>query len=70
LEVEYLLDWLKYERAGMNRFPAFLGPLEEGGRGIYNAICEGRYSFGRGDLPFMDVAEANADDIPFHSLLK
>jgi hypothetical protein len=33
-------------------------------------MCEGRYSFGREGLPFMDVAAAHADETPFHTLLK
>jgi len=33
-------------------------------------MCEGRYHFGREDLPFMDVARDHGQDIPFHTLLK
>jgi hypothetical protein len=31
---------------------------------------EGRYSFGREDLPFMEVLIHHGDQIPFHTLLK
>jgi hypothetical protein len=39
-------------------------------RGVYDAMREGRYSFGREDLPFMDIAAAHASEMPFHTLLK
>ncbi len=70
-EVQDLRDCLLYEaEESMVSFPAFLEPLEEGIDGIYKAMCEGHYSFGREDLPFMDVALAHEDQIPFHTLLK
>ena len=31
---------------------------------------DGTYSFGREDLPFIDLAERFSDEIPFHTLLK
>jgi len=55
-EVGDLRDCMMYELEDMTRFPAFLEPLEAGIRGIYDAMREGRYSFGREDLPFMDIA--------------
>jgi hypothetical protein len=69
-EVEDLRECMMYELEDMNRFPAFLEPLEAGIRAVYDAMCEGRYAFGREDLPFMDLAAAHADEIPFHTLLK
>lgn len=69
-EVGDLRDCMMYELEGMIRFPVFLEPLEAGIRGVYDAMREGRYSFGREDLPFMDIAAAHAGEIPFHALLK
>jgi len=70
-EVQDLRECLLYEMdEAMVSFPAFLEPLEEGVNDVYTAMCEGRYSFGREDLPFMETALANEDRIPFHSLLK
>lgn len=69
-EVQDLRDCLLYDMEEMTRFPAFLEPLEEGINGVYDAMCNGSYSFGREDLPFMDVAANHEDEIPFHTLLK
>ena len=52
------------------RVPAFLDPLDQGINAVYRAMQEGTYSFGREDLPFMDLAESYADSIPFVTLLK
>ena len=69
-EIGDLKECLLYETEEMRSFPAYLESLEAGIREVYDAMCEGRYSFGREDLPFMDVALKHADDIPFHTLLK
>ncbi len=72
-EVQDLRDCLLYdmeEIGEMGRFPAFLEPLEQGIEAVYDAMCKGEYAFGREDLPFMEVAEMNADQIPFMILLK
>jgi len=69
-EVDDLRNCLEFELEDLNRFPAFLDPLDQGIKGVYQAMREGTYSFGRGDLPFMDLAEKYADDIPFLTLLK
>ena len=72
-EVQDLRDCLLYdmeEIGEMGRFPAFLEPLEQGIEAVYDAMCRGEYAFGREDLPFMEVAEMNADQIPFMILLK
>jgi hypothetical protein len=50
--------------------PAFLDSLQEGIGALYDAMKEGRYAFGREDLPFMDLAGKYAEEIPFHTLLK
>lgn len=52
------------------RFPVFLELLENGIGEVYQAMCEGKYSFGREDLPFMEAAERHSDQIPFMVLLK
>jgi hypothetical protein len=69
-EVGDLRDCLEYEREDMAKIPAFLDPLEEGIKDVYESMKDGIYSFGRDDLPFMDLAARYADEIPFHTLLK
>jgi len=69
-EVGDLRDCLEYELEDLNRFPAFLDPLEEGIKGIYRSMQDGSYVFGREDLPFMELAERLSEEIPFHTLLK
>ncbi len=69
-EVGDLRECLEYELEDLNRFPAFLDPLQEGIEGIYRFMQDGIYRFGREDLPFMGLAGRYADEIPFHTLLK
>ena len=69
-EVDDLRNCLEFELEDLNRFPAFLDPLDQGIKAVYKSMQEGSYSFGRDDLPFMDLAEKYADDIPFLTLLK
>jgi hypothetical protein len=69
-EIGDLRNCREYELEDMNRFPAFLDPLEQGIKGLYRAMQEGTYFFGREDLPFMDLAERYSEEIPFHNLLK
>ncbi len=65
-EVGDLRDCLEYELEDASRFPAFLDPLEEGIKGIYQSMQDGTYVFGREDLPFMDLAErySRGDPVP------
>jgi hypothetical protein len=70
-EVADLRDGLEYDIGDTARFPAFLAtPLQEGIQALYDAMKDGRYAFGREDLPFMDLAGKYAEEIPFHTLLK
>ena len=69
-EVGDLRDCLEFELEDLRRFPAFLDPLQEGIQALYQSMLDGYYRFGREDLPFMDLAERFADQIPFHNLLK
>jgi len=69
-EVGDLKDCLLYEMEDLQRFPDFLEPLQEGVNKVYQDMREGRYVFGREDLPFMEIAYRHADQIPFHTLLK
>jgi len=72
-EVQDLRNCLLYdmeEIGELGRFPAFLDLLEKSVNQVYDAMCNGEYSFGREDLPFLEVAEANADQIPFVMLLR
>jgi len=69
-EVGDLRDCLEFELEDLDRFPAFLDPLDEGVRAVYQSMKDGTYGFGREDLPFMDLAERYSGEIPFHTLLK
>ena len=52
------------------RFPAFLETLEQGVQSVFDAMRKGEYAFGREDLPFMEVVEMHAEQIPFAILLR
>ncbi len=69
-EVGDLKDCLLYEIEDLQRFPAYIEPLEEGVKQVYDAMVAGTYQFGREDLVFMDVLRRYEDQIPFHALLK
>lgn len=69
-EVGDLRECLGFEPEDLNRFPAFLEPLEQGIKTLYKSMQDGDYLFGREDLPFVDLATRCADEIPFHTLLK
>ena len=72
-EVEDLKACLLYDMEDVGergRFPVFIEPLEESIGRIFEEMCNGTYAFGREDLPFMAIAEANAQEIPFAILLK
>jgi hypothetical protein len=68
-EVADLRDCLEYELEDLGKPPAFLEPLAAGIRGLMQSMQDGVYSFGREDLPFMDLARRYSDSIPFHTLL-
>ncbi len=69
-EVQDLRSCMEYELEEMERFPAFLAHLEEGIKTIQQSMVDGEYHFGREDLPFMDMVNRHADDIPFAVLLR
>jgi len=69
-EVGDLKDCLLYEIEDLQRFPAYIEPLEEGIKQVYDTMVGGTYQFGREDLSFMDVLRRYEDEIPFHTLLK
>ncbi len=69
-EVADLKECLLYEVEERVRFPYFIEPLEHGVKQLYQAMKDGNYHFVRKVIPFMDVAFAHADQIPFHTLLK
>ncbi len=52
------------------RFPVFLEPLESGVEEVFSAMSRGEYVFGREDLPFLEIAERHAEQIPFMILLR
>jgi hypothetical protein len=59
-----------YDAEDLQRFPAYIEPLEEGIRQVYDAMSNGSYHFGREDLLFMDTLRRFEHEIPFHTLLK
>ena len=69
-EVSDLKECLLYESEEMQFFPDYIEPLESGIKSVYQDMCDGNYSFGREDLPFMEVAYRHVEDIPFHTFLK
>jgi len=71
-EVDDLKECLLFEAEEdmAARFPAYLEPLEKGIKQLYQDMRDGKYHFGREDLPFMEVAHLYGDQIPFHTLLK
>ena len=69
-EVQDLRECLEFELEDLSRFPAYLDPLQEGIDHIHASMKDGTYSFGREDLPFMDLVSRFSAEIPFHTLLK
>lgn len=69
-EVQELRESIDYDAEGQGNYPPYLEGLEEGIDRLFQEMVEGRYVFGRDDLPFMDLAENFADQIPFMILLK
>lgn len=69
-EIGDLKDCLLYEIEDLERFPAYMEPLEDGVRRVYHAMVEGTYQFGREDLAFMDILRRFEHQIPLHTLLK
>jgi hypothetical protein len=69
-EVGDLKDCLLYEVEDLQGFPAYIEPLEEGVKQVYDAMVAGSYQFGREDLMFMEILRLYEDQIPFHTLLK
>ena len=69
-EVGDLKDCLLYEVEDLQHFPAYIEPLEEGIKQVYDAMVAGSYQFGREDLMFMEILRLYEDKIPFHTLLK
>lgn len=69
-EVGDLKDCLLYEIGELSRFPAYIEPLEESIKQVYEAMLRGSYQFGREDLMYMHVLRKYEREIPFHTLLK
>ena len=69
-EVGDLRDCFDYQMEDLVTYPAFLDPLEQGIKELYQSMVDGEYRFGREDLSFMSVVERHGDDIPFAVLLR
>ncbi len=72
-EVADLRECLLYDMEEIGetgRFPAFLETLEQGVQSVFDAMRKGEYAFGREDLPFMEVVDIHAEQIPFAILLR
>ena len=69
-EVDDLRDCYDFQMDELGSYPAFLEPLEQGIKSLYQLMVEGEYHFGREDLPFMEYVNRHGDDIPFSILLR
>ncbi len=69
-EVAALRDCFEYELEDLKGFPVFIAPLQNAIDELYSDMAAGRYTFGREDLPFMELVSRFGDVIPFHLLLK
>jgi hypothetical protein len=69
-EVGDLRDCFDYQMEEMATYPAYLDPLEQGIKDLYQSMVDGEYTFGREDLSFMRVLDKHGDDIPFAVLLR
>lgn len=69
-EVGDLRDCFDYQMEEMATYPAYLEPLEQGIKELYQSMVDGEYTFGREDLSFMGVLERHGDDVPFAVLLR
>ena len=70
LDVQDLRECLEYETEELGEFPTFLDPLEKGIEQADQTMRIGNYHFMREDLPFMELADKHAVEVPFHVLLK
>lgn len=69
-EVEDLRASIEYDNEGMHDAPIFLEKLETAVRGVYDAMVDGSYAFGRDDLGFMSIVrDADEGALPFKYLL-
>ncbi|KOR28362.1 general secretion pathway protein GspF [Achromatium sp. WMS1] len=69
-EAEDLRACFEYDLEDELRFPAYLEPLQQTINELLKIMQDGNYSFGREDLPFMDLVNRFGDEIPFSTLLK
>ncbi len=72
-EVEDMRMCLMYDQEDIGegrRFPVFLESLSESIESLYLSMCNGEYTFGREDLPFVEILDRHANDIPFYLLLR
>lgn len=70
-EIDDLRAAVEYDSDSMGGVLAFLDQLDADVRGLKQAMIEGRYQFGGGDLPFMGIVEAQDERIlPFKYLLR
>ncbi|MEN8168027.1 MAG: hypothetical protein ABFR65_11190 [Pseudomonadota bacterium] len=69
-EVDDLRDCFDYQMEEMATYPAYLDPLEQGIKALYQSMVDGEYHFGREDLSFMNVVDRHGEDIPFAVLLR
>ncbi len=69
-EVDDLRDCFDYQMEEMVTYPAYLDPLEQGIKALYQSMVDGEYHFGRENLSFMGVVDRHGEDIPFAVLLR
>jgi len=69
-EVDDLRNCFDFDMDEGGRYPAFLDPLDQGIKDLFEQMKQGTYQFGREDLSFMDIVHRYGDESPFATLLK
>lgn len=70
-EIDDLRAAAEYDADSMGGVMEFLDQLDRDVRGLKQAMIEGRYQFGTGDLPFMRIVETYDERVlPFKYLLR
>lgn len=69
VDVDELRSSYEYDAEEMGAVPPYLGTLEQMLKDLRGSMAEGRYEFGKENLPFMDIVNRFRSRIPFADLL-
>ena len=70
-DVEELRMSVEFDTEFMEGALSFVEPLENGLRGLQNALTDGSYEFADTDLPFMSIVESQSNVLlPFKPVLR